>query len=206
MRRLVVAPHMDDESLGCGGLLAKHAQECQVVVVTDSGGVRAAEHAQALDLLGVEDSIRLDYPDGEVAGHMTSVVAALDDLLRRLRPEEIYLPFPSLHQDHIASYEAGMRACRISMSADHWVPGSVFVYDISVYDLNLYPTDLRWNVFESLTEAQADLKVAACAAYETERPSGPHPMTSIKQHLEAVGHVRLVDYAEQYALVRQVRQ
>ncbi len=24
MRRLVVAPHMDDESLGCGGLLAKH--------------------------------------------------------------------------------------------------------------------------------------------------------------------------------------
>jgi N-acetylglucosamine malate deacetylase 1 len=91
------------------------------------------------------------------------------------------------------------------MSPDHWVPGSVFVYDISVYDLNLYPTDLRWNVFESLTEEQADLKTAACAAYETEHPSGPHPMTSIKQHLAAVGHVRLVDYAEQYALVRQVR-
>jgi N-acetylglucosamine malate deacetylase 1 len=205
MRRLVVAPHMDDESLGCGGLLAKHPAECLVVVVTDSGPGRAEEHGRALGLLGVQESIRLDYPDGEVAAHMTSLVAALDELLATVRPEEIYLPFPSLHQDHIAVYEAGMRTCRISMSPDHWVPSSVYVYDISVYDLTLYPTDLRWNVFESLTEDQADLKTAACAAYETEHPSGPHPMTSIKQHLAAVGHVRLVDYAEQYALVRQVR-
>ena len=206
MRRLVVAPHMDDESLGCGGLLAKHADDCVVVVVTDSGEQRAFEHAKALALLGLSDSIALGFPDGEVAAHMTSVVTALDDLLARLRPDEIYLPFPSLHQDHVAVYEAGMRACRISMSPDHWVPASVFVYDISVYDLNLYPTDLRWNVFESLTEVQADLKAAACQAYETEHPSGPHPMTSVKQHAAALGHVRLVDYAEQYALVRQVRR
>jgi LmbE family N-acetylglucosaminyl deacetylase len=196
---------MDDESLGCGGLLAKHPQECQVVVVTDSGAVRAAEHEQALGVLGVADSVRLGYPDGESGSHMTALVTALDALLVELRPDEIYLPFPSLHQDHIAVYEAGMRACRISMSPDHWVPGSVFVYDISVYDLNLYPSDLRWNVFESLTDEQADLKAAACAAYETERPGGPHPMTSIKQHLASVGNVRLVEYAEQYALVRQVR-
>ena len=39
-----------------------------------------------------------------------------------------------------------MRACRISMSPTHWVPARLFVYDISVYDLSLYPTDLRWNV------------------------------------------------------------
>ncbi len=45
MRRLVVAPHMDDESLGCGGLMAKHPDDCTVVVVTDSGEERAREHA-----------------------------------------------------------------------------------------------------------------------------------------------------------------
>jgi LmbE family N-acetylglucosaminyl deacetylase len=206
MRRLVVAPHMDDESLGCGGLLAKHPDECTIVVVTDSGERRAREHAKALGLLGIADSILLGLPDGEVSAQMTALVTALDDLFARLRPDEVYLPFPSLHQDHISVYEAGMRACRISMSPTHWVPPSLFIYDISVYDLNLYPTDLRWNVFESLTEAQADLKAAACEAYETEHPSGPHPMTSVKQHAAAVGHVRLVEFAEQYALVRQVRR
>ncbi len=196
---------MDDESLGCGGLLAKHADECQVLVVTDSGDQRAAEHARAMALFGLGESITLGYPDGEVPARMTSLVADLDDALARLRPDEIYLPFPSLHQDHIAVYEAGMRACRISMSPDHWLPAGVYVYDIAVYDVNLYPSDLRWNVFESLTEEQADLKVAACEAYETEHPAGPHPMSSIKQHLAAVGHVRKVAYAEQYALVKKVR-
>ena len=64
MRRLIIAPHMDDESLGCGGLLAKHSAECSVVVVTDSGRERASEHQRALDLLGIEDRHELGMRDG----------------------------------------------------------------------------------------------------------------------------------------------
>ena len=158
-----------------------------VLVLTDSGPRRRAEHEQALGILGVANSTILDFADGHLPARMTEVVAALDDVLAEHRPEEIYLPFPSLHQDHIAAYEAGMRACRISMSPDHWVPASVFVYDIAVYDVNLYT------------------KAAACAAYVSENPSGPHPMNSIKELASAVGQVRRVAYAEQYALVRQVR-
>ncbi len=206
MRRLVLAPHMDDESMGCGGLLAKYPDECLVVVVTDSGAVRSAEHARALEILGVHDSVVLGFEDGGTTQQMSSLVARLDEVFAEHRPQEVYLPFPSLHQDHIATYEAGMRACRISMSADHWVPGSVLVYDIAVYDVSLYPSDLRWNVFEALTPQQADQKAAACAAYQSEIPYGSHPMNSIKELAASVGHVRLLDYAEQYALVRQVRR
>ena len=206
MRRLIIAPHMDDESLGCGGLLAKHPAECSVVVVTDSGRERASEHQRALDLLGIEDRHELGMPDGRVPERMPELIAALDRLMADLRPDEVYLPYPSLHQDHIATYEAGMRACRISMSDEHWVPSTVLVYDIAVYDLNLYPTDLRWNVFESLTEEQADLKAAACAAYVSESPRGPHPMNSIKELASSVGQVRMVAFAEQYAMVRHIRR
>jgi len=205
MRRLVVAPHMDDESLGCGGLLAEYPADSAVVVLTDSGLTRRREFDQAMSVLGVSDTTLLSYADGQLSASMTDVVTTLDDLLAQHQPEEIYLPFPSLHQDHIAAYEAGMRACRISMSPDHWVPASVLVYDIAVYDVNLYPSDLRWNVFETLTEEQVDKKAAACAAYVSENPTGPHPMNSIKELASAVGQVRRVAYAEQYALVRQVR-
>lgn len=204
-RRLVIAPHMDDESLGCGGLLAKYPDQCRVLVVTDSGPGRAAEHARALEILGVEPSTSLGFEDGQTPSRMTDLVAAIDQALSQWQPDEVYLPFPSLHQDHIAVYEAGMRACRISMTPGHWVPATVLVYDIAVYDLNLYPSDLRWNVFESLTEEQADRKARACAAYGSENPGGAHPMNSIKEIAATVGHVRLVPYAEQYALVRQVR-
>lgn len=206
MRRLVIAPHMDDESLGCGGLLAKHPDQASVVVVSHSGDVRRAEHARAMDVLGVTDFRCLEFEDGTTQQHMSDLVARLDDVLSELQPEEVYLPFPSLHQDHIGVYEAGMRSARLSMSPDHWVPNSVLVYDIAVYDVNLYPSDLRWNVFESLTEQQADQKAAACAAYASENPGGAHPMNSIKEIAATVGHMRKVDYAEQYALVRQVRR
>ena len=206
MRRLVVAPHMDDESLGCGGLLAKYPDEATVVVVTHSGERRRAEFQSAMGILGVDDLRVLEFEDGTTQQHMTHLVATLDDVMREVRPEEVYLPFPSLHQDHIGVYEAGMRSARLSMSPDHWVPNSVLVYDIAVYDVNLYPSDLRWNVFEALTEAQADLKAAACAAYASENPGGAHPMNSIKEIAATVGHARRVDFAEQYALVRQVRR
>ena len=123
-----------------------------------------------------------------------------------VQPDEVYLPFPSLHQDHIGVYEAGMRSARLSMSPGHWVPNSVLVYDIAVYDVNLYPTDLRWNVFEALTEEQITQKEAACQAYQSEIPTEVHPINSVRQIAGALGQVRLVPYAEQFALVRTVRR
>jgi len=206
VKRLVIAPHMDDESMGCGGLMAKYPDECAVVTVTDSGPVRDAEHTRAMEILGVPESRHLRFEDGQTTQHMSDLVRALDEVMAELRPDEVYLPYPSLHQDHIAVYEAGMRSSRVSMSAQHHFPPSVFVYDIAVYDVNLYPSDLRWNVFESLTKEQIDQKTAACQAYQSEIPTEVHPINSVRQIAAAVGHVRLLEYAEQYALVRQVRR
>jgi N-acetylglucosamine malate deacetylase 1 len=205
VKRLILAPHMDDESMGCGGLMAKYPTECVVVSVTDSGPVRAAEHDQAMAAVGVTEYYNLGFADGQTNHQMTTVVAAIDQALARHQPDEVYLPFPSLHQDHIAVYEAGMRSGRVSMSPDHWFPPSVYVYDIAVYDVNLYPSDLRWNVFESLTLEQIEKKNAACLAYQSEIPTEVHPINSVLEIGAAVGHMRLVPYAEQYALVRQIR-
>lgn len=204
MQRLVVAPHMDDESLGCGGLLAKYP-DTVVLCLTDSGPVRLAEHRRAMEVLGVQNYECLGFEDGLLPQHMTQVVAALDERIAHYRPHELYLPFPSLHQDHIAAYEAGMRSARISMSKDHWFPPVVLVYDIAVYDVNLYPTDLRWNVFEALSEDEVTKKAQACLAYQSEIPTEVHPITGVQQIAAAVGHVRALPYAEQYALVRQLR-
>lgn len=203
--RLVIAPHMDDESLGCGGLLAKRPEGSLVVVVADSGDVRAREHSIALRALGISDSVQLGFPDGHVGEDQQALVQALDEIFVDHQPVEVYLPYPSLHQDHIAAYEAGMRACRASMSRTHWFPPSVFVYDIAAYDVNLYQSELRWNTFEVLDESHIDAKVAACRAYISEIPDEVHAMTSIKEMATALGHARLVRYAEQYAVVRSIR-
>ncbi len=196
---------MDDESLGCGGLLAKYPDECTVLTIAAGDETRRSEHRKAMETLRVKNYENLGFKDGDVAASAVALVDALDRKFAELMPHEVYLPYPSLHQDHISVYEAGLRACRISMSVDHWFPPVVMVYDIQVYDVNLYAHELRWNVYESLTEEQAELKAAACKAYSSEIPGESHPMNFVKELSAAAGSVRRLPFAEQYSLVRQIR-
>ena len=204
--RLVVAPHCDDEAFGCGGLLAKYPQECAVVVLAEPDDVRRKEFSAARAALGYEVVRFLDIPDGYVGADMARLVGELDALVAELRPDELYLPFPSMHQDHIAGYEAGVRVGRLSMSRSHWFTPSVFVYDVTSYDVALYPTDLKWNGFETLDEDVIDRKVEAVRLYTSQTVMGPHPANNLKAHASAVGSARQVPWAEAYALIRAVRR
>ncbi len=105
----------------------------------------------------------------------------------------------------MATYKAGIRSARLSMTEGHWFPPTVLVYDVPAYDLSLYPTDLRWNTFEALEEPHVDAKVKALGAYSSQLVAGPHPMHDVKQQAHTVGVARRVDYAERFALVRTVR-
>lgn len=205
-RRLILAPHCDDETLGCGGLLAKYPDECVVIVMAQPDDVRAKEFKEAKHFLGYKEHEFLGFTDGFLERDMHGLVGVLDKIVARWQPEELYLPFPSMHQDHIAVYEAGVRAGRLSMSEGHHFTPSIYVYDVAAYDVNLYPTDLKWNVFESLDEAHIDRKVEALQAYASQAVTGPHPVNLIKQQAEATGASRQVAYAEPYAVVREVRR
>lgn len=205
LKRLIVAPHCDDEALGCGGLLAKYPEQCSVVVLAEPDEVRRKEFEEARAILGYREAHFLDIADGYVGDDMAALVGHLDVLLAEIRPDELYLPYPSMHQDHISGYEAGVRASRLSMSAGHWYTPSVFIYDIAAYDLDLYPTDLKWNTFEALEEQHIDAKATAIEQYASQQVLTPHPANSIKQQAEATGAARQVHWAEAYAMVRVVR-
>ena len=205
MKRLVVAPHCDDETLGCGGLLAKYPDQVDVVVLAQPVEVRRKEFEVAKDILGYRSAHFLGLCDGNIGEDMHLLVGLLDAVVADLHPDELYLPFPSMHQDHIAAYEAGIRAGRLSMSEGHWFTPSLYVYDVAAYDVSLYPTNLEWNMFESLDEECIDKKVDALSAYSSQAVTGPHPINSVKQQASVIGHARQVNWAEPYSLVRGVR-
>ena len=75
---LVVAPHPDDESIGCGGLLLTFGNQIDVLLVTDGRTahsneitdekcilVRQAEFNQAVSQAKVNNHISLGLPDGK---------------------------------------------------------------------------------------------------------------------------------------------
>jgi len=210
MKRLVVAPHADDETYGCGGLMAKYPDEMEVLVLAEASAIRWVEFTDALNLFSITEKQQrcLNLPDGEVGANMPRLVELLDSTFAALQPTEVYLPFPGLHQDHIAAYEAGMRACRRSMSPNHWFAPNVFVYDVPAYDLELQNWPLRWSQFEVLSEADVTVKAHAVGCYKSELTQGaPHPGSPDEVVMQArvIGSSCGVRYAEKYAPVRVIR-
>ena len=136
-RLLVLAPHMDDETIGCGGTLARHMRagaKARVVFLTDGRGgdssarrlhtaarraaqaqlisTRKEEARRALAILGIESISFLDAEDGMLAQDR-SVGTRLREILAAERPELIYVPhFVEQHPDHTAASAVLFEALR----------------------------------------------------------------------------------------------
>ena len=107
-----------------------------VVVLARPDEIRTKELHAAREILGYDQVMFLDLPDGSVGQDMRALVGGLDVVLNSCRPDELYLPYPSMHQDHIAVYEAGIRAGRLSMTDGHWFTPSLYVYDVAAYGVD----------------------------------------------------------------------
>lgn len=194
--RLVVAPHAGDEVLGCGGMLARHADDSAVVVLTQPDPTALQRLTTAHWMLGNPESTTLGLADGRLGAQLDQVVGMLAELIGRLRPTQLYLPYPSLHLDHLVTYEAGMRATRTPALRDVRPPISVMVYDVGATSAAHYPEDVSWGVCEPLLEDEVDRKVSAAVAYRSRLARG------LKDAAREVGAARGLPWAEQFALVR----
>jgi N-acetylglucosamine malate deacetylase 1 len=114
---LVVAPHADDETLGCGGSIARFVAEGRTVVVAlmtgatatphplfsaeTLGGVRA-EFEAAMTVLGVTRTVFGGLPSTlltEMPVH--EINRAAGAIVAEVKPDLVLLPFEhDLHRDH----------------------------------------------------------------------------------------------------------
>jgi LmbE family N-acetylglucosaminyl deacetylase len=79
---------------------------------------RYAEFEAACHLLGVQQHTVL-APGYEAELHLYSMgtmVQQLDNLMAKYQPDEVLIPLPSSHQDHVYMYQAGLAACRPNKS------------------------------------------------------------------------------------------
>lgn len=197
--RLVVAPHAGDEVLGCGGMIAKHCDDAMVVILAGVDEIRTAQLATALHMLGGPEVVFFGLSERRLADDLDLLVTELSDLVAKVRPAEIYLPYPLLHEDHLIAFEAGMRSTQTPVRGDGLAQVSVLAYHLGAAAPGDYPADIQWNVCEPLAEEDVDRKVAAAIAYR--EPAA----ANLKPRAEDVGSSRDVPWAEQFAVVRCAR-
>jgi len=118
-RVLVIAPHPDDEAIGCGGALCLHRRRGDPVAVvfltsgeryTDdrppetNRAVREAEARAAGHILGIGRIEFLRMPDMGLAENVRAAADSLAKVLALEPPDVIYLPHPAeSHPDHAAA-------------------------------------------------------------------------------------------------------
>ena len=121
---MVIAPHADDEVLGCGGyLLHQIKQGAQVVVVLGTiGGInerqnfemRLNEATQVHKRLGTEWYYLFKDKDAMLdTVPSLEITAKLDLYIEKYHPDEIFINYRSRHQDHIKMYDCAMAAMRL---------------------------------------------------------------------------------------------
>lgn len=126
---IVLAPHPDDETLGCGGTILRKRRlgaRVSVVFMTDGrashrhllsaavlASIRTAEARAACATLGVDASqvVWLGYPDHELERHASQAVARVRDLLASSAAAEIFVPHRGEQPaDHRATREIALAA------------------------------------------------------------------------------------------------
>jgi N-acetylglucosamine malate deacetylase 1 len=171
-RIMLISPHPDDESIGCGGTVLKHVAEGDLVHVElltsgEKGGhgrseaetatVREAEAAAAAVILGVDHIEFYRQPDGGLRANQ-ELARRLASRIEEWRPHTIFVPHPAeQHPDHQMAFRLLRRS-------------------LSVVDLEELPRVLAYEVWTPLQQLDeiVDIttylptKLRAIAAYKSQ--------------------------------------
>lgn len=175
-RVLVVAPHYDDEILGCGGLLIQQLRaggRADVLFVSDgSGGEeqvddreayaarRREEAGRVADRLGVASVRELGLKDGSLADHVPEIADGIGRALDELRPDLLLAPSPwEITADHRASFQ-GLHRTLWPLREGEERHGVASGMSVLLYEVNrpLDP-DVLVDVSEQLEEMKALMRL-----------------------------------------------
>jgi LmbE family N-acetylglucosaminyl deacetylase len=219
MNILVIATHPDDEVLGCGGTIARHASRgdrVDVLVVTrgapdlysdEQVGRLRKELEAAHAILGVSAVHFLDFPAPRldlVPAH--ELADSIGAQLAAIRPATVYIPHRvDLHSDHRCVFGAALVAAR---PIDSPVVRRLLSYE------TLSETEWAAPVAEDAflpsvfidIGAYLEQKQQALAAYRSQLKEFPHPRSL--QAVECLARLRGstagVPAAEAFQLIREI--
>jgi len=219
MKVLVVAPHADDEVLGCGGVIKRHIQsgdEVYLCVATkpytpDWTEEYIAQKAEELKLsnniLGIKETFFLNFPTVklDMVGQK-KINDSIAEIVLKVKPEVMYIPFfGDINRDHRIISEACLVVARPT-------PG-LCIKKVLAYEVL---SETEWgkvfrpfipNVYVNISPV-IDEKIKAMSCYKTQIKNFPHPRSieGIKILSQRRGMEAGMDHAEAFILLKEIKE
>ncbi len=216
---LVVAPHADDECIGCAGTILKHIESGDQVSwflftkahkglgLSDEQITQKEEQLTAVNKdIGFHKLYRGDFPAAalETLAHQ-DMIKKVSEVFNELRPEIVYLPFrEDAHSDHKIVFDicqSGLKSFR-----------NPYVKTVRVYE-TLSETDFssplsavfRPNTFVDISK-QFKRKLELLSHYKAEFSEHPFPRSLKAVESQAIlrGSFAGVEYAEAFMTIKEI--
>jgi len=220
MKILVVSPHPDDETLGCGGTILKHkdlGDQIYWLIITnidmengwdkDIIEKRQKEIETVAKMYDFEKTFKLDYLTAKLDTiPMQEIIESISKVIFEIKPEIIYSPNRSdVHTDHQITFKAVY-----SCTKNFRYP---FIKKVLMYE-TLSETEFSPalpenafipNIFVDITN-YFEKKLGIFKIYKSELMKKPLPRSlgSIKALARYRGSQIGVEYAESFVLIREI--
>lgn len=211
---LAIAAHPDDEVLGCGGTLARHAEcgdQVSVIIACEgeslrygAGAVNQCEHIQeAAKTLGVFRAYPLGFPDQKLDTiNLVELITPLEKVIREVEPEVVYCQFGGdANRDHHLLFQAALIATR--PIAEY--PATMYAFETASSTEWSFPRAFVPDTWVDISST-LERKLQAMACYKSELREYPHPrsLESLRHRAAYWGNQVCVPAAEVFATVRRV--
>lgn len=203
---LIIAPHPDDEIMGCGGTIQYHNNKKDDVFVHIIGN-RTIDHVEngayikktlnqayeAANFLGVKKIFFSNLRDEQIGTKLIDVIVPIEQTISRLRPLVVYIPNETdTDQDH----RAVALACKVACRA---IP-KILAYEVLGSTKEFTP-----NFYINIRKFFRH-KIKALRFYKEEMHPFPHPRSA--EALESLARIRGVEsklfMAEAFRLIKDV--
>lgn len=210
---LVIAPHPDDEIIGCGGLISKiksQGGQVHVLFMTvgsthdfTNGGKKSSGKVRQTEIERVAkqfrfDSWRIAFPGDAYHLQLDQVPQRklIDEIergpkisLEAVRPDILAIPrLDDYNQDHHAVCTAALAACRPAPATDKHIPPLIISYEMPMNSWTPTATAHQPNLIIPLTPRQLRAKLQGMAAYQSQVRGPGHPRHT--SSLKALAHLR----------------
>ncbi len=211
MKILVIAPHPDDEVLGMGGTIKKLSKKNKIILCVISEGataqyknkkmiqVRRDSCKKTAKILGISQTIFLDYPDMRLNLSHLDINKKLEEIVEKYRPEIVYTaPKNDLNLDHQMVFNSTLVACRPKSGVKQ-----ILCYEIQ----GNTKVPFVPNVFENI-EKEFPYKIKGFKMYKSEIEEFPNPrsIAAIENLAIQRGIESGTRKAEAFELIRVVNQ